>query len=258
MKALILAAGEGTRLRPLTDRSPKCLVRLKGRPLLEYQLEVFSACGIRDIVVVGGHARGALEAYPVRVHMNPRYRETNMVYSFFCAESEFNDDLIVAYGDIIFEKRVLNAVIRAPGDLAVAVDTGWRDLWEYRMADPLSDAETLRVDSDGNLIELGRKPRNIKDIQGQYMGLLKIAKAALGDVSRFYRSLDGGGDYDGRDKDNMFMTSFVQRLIDRPMAVRAVFVDHGWLEVDTQEDLARYEKLPRKNGTLFRFDAFRD
>lgn len=115
-----------------------------GKPLLEYQLATLRECGIDDIVLVTGYKKDALTRYSIRSYENERYDSTNMVYSLFCAESEFNDDLIICYGDIVFETRVLRALLAGDSEFAVVVDKGWQKLWELRMEDPVSDAESLK------------------------------------------------------------------------------------------------------------------
>ena len=87
MKAIILAAGQGTRLRPLTKNKPKCLVKLAGKSLLDHQLEVLRAAGIYDIHVVAGYRADQLDRPEFTRHINKRFAETNMVNTLFAAES---------------------------------------------------------------------------------------------------------------------------------------------------------------------------
>ncbi len=256
MRALILAAGEGSRLRPLTEQLPKCLVPLRGRPLLAYQLEALGACGLDDVAIVTGYRHEALCGWPLRAYHNPRWSETNMVWSLFCAEREFDDDLVIAYGDIVYEPRVLAALLAEPADFAVAVDVGWRELWSLRMDDPLADAETLRCDARGDLVEIGKRPRSPAEIEAQYLGLLRLSREALERLASLWRGLDSRALYDGRSYAQMFMTSLLQQAIDRGTAIRAVRVRHGWLEVDTPADLERYGALRPEHAHLFDFAAF--
>lgn len=257
VEAMILAAGQGTRLRPLTDDRPKCLVELAGRPLLAWQLDALTRAGIRDITVVGGYRHEMLKPYCRNIVINPRFDSTNMVSSLFAAEDrirEGTDDLLIIYGDIVYESRVVREALAAAGDLAVVVDTAWFRYWSMRMDDPLGDAETLRL-KDGNvLVELGRRPRSIEDIEGQYIGMIKVPAGRRGALADFWCGLDRNAQFEGRSFDHMFMTAFIQRLIDAGWVVTAAFTSSGWLEVDTVDDLQRYEAL-RANGTLDSFCA---
>ena len=169
-----------------------------------------------------------------------------MVVSLFCAENELNDDIIISYADIIYEKNVLKKLMEDSSDLAVVVDKDWERLWRVRMDDPLSDAETLKVNEQGNISELGKKPNSINDIQGQYMGLIKIKKNILKDIVAYYHSLDKNAIYDTKTFDNMFMTSFLQMIIHHRHPIKPIFINGGWLEIDSVEDLERYQRTNYK------------
>ena len=110
MRVIILAAGQGTRLRPYTNDRPKCLVELDGKPMLYRQLDVLRAAGLNDIALVGGYHAECLQLPDIEVLLNPRFAQTNMVSTLFCAEQWMKDgeDLLIAYGDIVYEPRVLD------------------------------------------------------------------------------------------------------------------------------------------------------
>jgi choline kinase len=254
MRAIILAAGQGTRLRPYTNDRPKCMVELLGKPLLHRQLEVLRAAGIHDVALVGGYCAEGLLAEGVEVVLNPRYAQTNMVSTLFCAEALMvpGQDLLIAYGDIIYEPRVLEAVLQGDAPLSVAIDRQWRRFWEIRMENPLADAETLKLDEHDCIVELGKKPKDYSEIQGQYMGLIKVRGDQVAAFRAAWHALDRQGVYDGKDFDNMYMTSFLQHLIDQGWQAKAAFTDNGWLEVDTVEDLDQYQQM-QASGQLASF-----
>ncbi|MCW5724828.1 MAG: NTP transferase domain-containing protein [Maricaulaceae bacterium] len=254
MRALLLCAGQGTRLRPLTDDRPKCLVELLGKPLLGHQFDALSACGLTDVSLVTGYAAGQLESWGKRRFHNARFEITNMVESLFCARGLFDgaDDLIVGYSDIVYEPRVLQALIDAPGPAATVIDRSWRALWSARMDDPLSDAETLKLNPDGTLREIGLKPKSYDDIEGQYVGLTKFTVGAQKQILAHYDALDRNARYDGRSFEQMFMTSFLTGLIGAGLPIQAAMTDGGWLEVDTVQDLEFYEGMQTR-GELARF-----
>jgi choline kinase len=157
-------------------------------------------------------------------------------------------DVLVCYADTIFEPGVIRAVLgQDVGDLVIASDDCWKDLWTYRMADPLGDAESFRLDPDGRIRELGRPPKTYADIQGQYMGLFKIRGGRIGDFKRFYNRLDRAVIYDGQPFSLMFMTSLLQALIDAGWYAQAARTRGGWLEVDSVEDLRLYERLAKSD-----------
>jgi len=254
MRAIVLAAGQGSRLRPLTDHRPKCLVKLAGMSLLDRQLRVLRQAGVEDIIIVTGYQAGEIHAPGCRLVHNPDYARTNMVATLFCAAEMItgDDDLLIAYTDIVYEPTVLRAVMDCRKPICLPIDMDWRRYWEIRMADPLADAETLLLDAHGRVLELGRKPREYDAIQGQYIGMLKVARDRVGDLRDAYALMDRNGDYDGKNFANMFMTSFIQHLIDHGWHVQSVPIHNGWLEVDTLRDHQTYEQMHR-DGSLSSF-----
>ena len=88
MNIIILAAGQGTRLRPYTNHLPKCLVNIDGESLLERQIEIIRSCGLNKIYVVTGYCAEKLKTFPIIKIFNPLFESTNMVSSLFCAEKK--------------------------------------------------------------------------------------------------------------------------------------------------------------------------
>lgn len=244
-RAVILAAGFGSRLRPLTDTKPKCMVELAGKTVLDRQLANFRACGVSDVSLVLGHGADSVNLAGLRIFLNPRYATTNMVASLFAAEAlmDGSADIIVSYGDIVYERRVLDAILGSGAAVSVCVDLKWRRYWQLRMDDPLLDAETLKIGNDGRLIELGRKPRSYSEIEAQYIGLIKFRADQMAAIRKFYHGLDRDQLYEGKSIDQMYMTTFIQLLIDSSFDVRPVRIEGGWLEIDTLEDLDLYRKI---------------
>lgn len=236
MKVIVLAAGQGTRLRPLTDNIPKCMVPLKNKPLLEYQLDVFESLGIKDIHIATGYREDVINYPNIKKHFNNKFETTNMVYTLFCAEEIMNDDLIITYGDIIYKEDVLKKIIDSNEKVSVVVDKGWKAYWQARMDNPLADAETMKINENDRIVELGKKPKSYDDIQGQYIGMMKFSKEALKEIREYYHSLDKNVIYDGKDYENMYMTSFLQLIGDNLIPLKAVYINNGWMEVDCPED----------------------
>lgn len=245
MKAIILAAGQGSRLRPITDDRPKCLVSLAGRTLLDYQVAALRAAGADEVVVVTGYRADQIEALGHATRHNPAYDRTNMVASLMCAEDVLRegDDVLLSYGDIVYLPGIARALAADETGFAATVDRRWLQLWQLRNEDPLADAETLKLDPEGAILELGKKPTTLDDIEAQYMGLIKLDAAMAAKAADFWTALDPARTYEGRDVDNMYMTTFLQSLVDSGHRLQAVPVDGGWLEVDTVGDLRLYEGL---------------
>ncbi|MBU2895096.1 sugar phosphate nucleotidyltransferase [Vibrio hepatarius] len=254
-RAIILAAGQGTRLRPLTNNKPKCLVSLMGKPLIQHQIEVLNAAGINEIHIVTGYCHKQLEHLGHGTSINNRFEQTNMVESLFSARAYFEDceqDLLICYGDIVYQKNNLDTLLDNEDEIGLMIDKSWRDLWALRLDDPLDDAETLLFNEYGYIRELGRKPTSYEQIQGQYTGLIKVRADKINSFIKFYNALDRFAIYEGKDFNHMDMTTFLQSLIDSDWNVGAAIVNNGWLEVDSVDDLKCYEKMAQ-NGELDKF-----
>lgn len=236
IKVFVLCAGEGKRLRPYTENKPKCLVPYQGKPLLQYQLEVFERFDITDITLIGGYHNDALPRQNYPVVVNKDFVTTNMLYSLFCAEDfmKENGDIIISYGDIIYHYSVFEALLNAQDACNVITDIDWRNYWNARMEDPLKDAETFRWDSSTRkIVELGKKPKTLDDIQGQYIGLFKISAAFVREFKQMYEAFKAVHP----NYKNAYMTDFLQFLIDKKFPVFGVPVRNHWAEFDTVDDL---------------------
>jgi choline kinase len=238
MRIIILAAGQGTRLRPLTNNRPKCMVELENKPLIEYQLDVFEKFNVTDINVVTGYLEDKIDFPNVKKYYNPKYDKTNMVSTLFCAKELFDgeDDIIISYGDIIFNETVFQQLADAKDEVNIVVDKNWKAYWSARMDDPLRDAETLKI-RDNKIVELGKKPTSYDDIEAQYIGFVKIRKDKALKIKEFYENLDKSKIYDTQDYDNMYMTSFLQMIADNLLPLTPVYIENGWMEVDEVADL---------------------
>ena len=251
IQSIILAAGQGTRLKPYTNNIPKAMVKLSGVSLIERQLNTLKSIDLKNFNVVTGYKEECIQIPNVNKIYNPRYATTNMVASLYCAKNLFDgsSDIIISYGDIVFEKKVINALVNSESNISVIVDKGWKRLWQLRMDDILGDAETLKLDKEQNIVEIGKKPKDLTEIQGQYIGLIKISKNFAQKFFFLYELLASCDQlFDGKDHANMYMTSYIQLLINTGIPIKAVFIENGWLEVDTKNDLETYERLYSDNA----------
>jgi len=241
MRAVILAAGRGSRMGQLGDGRPKCLVELRGKPLIEYQIAALRRGGVDEIGVVRGY-RAEMIDFPDLVYFsNERWAETNMVMSLATAASWLSSSpVVVSYADIFYCSEVVRRLAAAPGNLVISYDRDWRSLWERRFANPLADAETFRIDGEGTLLEIGGKTTEIENIQGQYMGLLKFTPAAWSAVEALLGSLDQNT------RDRIDMTGLLRRLLAANFPIHTVATNGQWGEVDNPQDAALYEAMIRK------------
>ncbi len=237
--AVILAAGRGSRMGEATIEKPKCLTEFLGKTLIDHQIDSISAAGINRLAVVTGYKGELLRRDNLTRFDNPRWNSTNMIVSLVCAESWLCSHVcIISYSDIFYSPKTVRALLECETDIAISYDPEWQAVWEARFADPLSDAETFRLDDSGEfVVEIGGRAENISVIQGQYMGLLCFTPTGWGTIRSYLNSLNA------ESVDKLDMTALLSALIQKGHRVRAVTQIDGWGEIDNQSDLAVYEKF---------------
>lgn len=241
MKAIILAAGRGSRMKKLTEERPKCLIELKGVHLIEWQINALRGAGINQIGIVTGYKHEFLRNFNLFEFYNPRWAETNMVSSLAYAEEWLlSEPCIVSYSDIFYDSSAVKLLLETNADLAVTYDPQWLTLWEKRFDDPLIDAESFRITPDNIILEIGKKPSKLDDIQGQYMGLLRFSPKGWSEVVRIRSQLSD------RESDKMHMTGTLQKVIDEGKIDIIGFPYNGiWGEIDNENDLSLWNnELP--------------
>ena len=232
-------------MKNLTDDRPKCLVEVRGRSLLDWQLESLRQAGIREISIVTGYKRELLSDQGLVEFFNPRWEETNMVSSLACArEWLVEGSCIVSYSDIFYDASAVISLLEMEGVLGVTYDPKWLKLWERRFGDPLLDAETFRLRGDSTLAEIGKRPNSVSEVQGQYMGLLRFGPAGWLEIDRIRAGLPA------RVCDRMDMTSTLQLVIEAGrIDIVGVPYEAAWGEVDSADDLAAYQETGVAGGS---------
>jgi len=252
VKLIILGAGEGKRLRPLTQNIPKCMVKIFGKSILEHQIDIIKKSGIDEIIIVKGYCEEMIKIPNVCYYKNEKYNSTNMVETLFCAEKELDGSVIVAYGDILYEKNVLEKLLASKDDFSIVIDKNWQEYWQIRLQNILDDVESLTL-KNGFITNIGQKINSLNDIQGQYIGLMKFQNNAISILKNFYHdskkySKSGLNPLNPKlSFENSYMTDLLQGLINHNHKLKAIEINGGWLEIDTLHDFEIYNDLYSKN-----------
>ena len=238
MKAIILAAGRGSRMGNLTEDIPKCLVKLNEKPLIEWQIEALKKAGIDEIGIVTGYKRELLCGYGLKEFHNTRWASTQMVSSLECAREWLNTTpCIVSYSDIFYQTHAVLLLMKSNAKIAITYDPNWRTLWEKRFSDPLEDAETFRLNKENVVTEIGSKPKNLEEVEGQYMGLIYFTPNSWSEL------MDIRSKMPQNHADKMDMTSALQKIIDNGnFILKGISYTKEWGEVDNSSDLEFYNK----------------
>lgn len=243
MRALILAAGRGVRLQPLTDDRPKCLVVLAGRSLLAWQCSALRAAGISEIAVVVGWRAGRVRCAGLVRFVNRAWRWTNMVASMLTARAWLAaGPCIVAYGDVVYHAEVVRRLAISADDIAITYDPDWLALWRARFQQPEHDAESLCV-VDGRVRAIGGRVDDIDAVDGQFMGLLRVTPVGLAQIDAHLARSPAG------ESASLETTHLLAAMIAEGVRVGAVAVGGSWCEVDRIEDLTLYERRLRDDPT---------
>jgi choline kinase len=246
IRAVILAAGRGRRLRHAGGDRPKCLVELAGKPLIERQIAALRRGGVDEIGVVRGYRAEMIDFPGLSYFANERWAETNMVMSLAAVAAWLRaGPVIVSYGDIFYRSELVRGLASAPGQLVISYDRAWRRLWTRRFSDPLGDAETFRINATGQLLEIGGRTTRIEDIQGQYMGLFKFTPPAWSVVEVLLGTLDAPI------RNSLDVTGLLRRLLAGKLLSIGTFATEGqWGEIDNPEDVALYQDMIREGELL--------
>jgi choline kinase len=231
MQALILAAGRGSRMGKTTEDVPKCLLEVGGKALIEHQLEALAECGVGPVAIVVGYCADSVrEVVGIRAEyiQNPRWRNTNSLYSFSLAREWVNGDLLVLNSDLIFTPQIIERLLAAKGD-ALAFDSSSGNGLEHMK---------VRV-NDGHLVEMS-KTLSPDLVAGENVGILRFGEDTA-------RKLFDRADDVLAENENCWLGAAVSELA-RERAIESVDVSGlAWGEIDFPSDLhnARKRIWPR-------------
>jgi len=242
MKAIILAAGRGSRLGNLTKERPKCLNLVGDFPLIEWQITALKNGGVKDITLVTGYQATLLESYGLKTIFNERWESTNMVQSLLCSAEEFSEPVIISYSDILYQDTVVAQLCEQKKEAVVTYDVEWFSLWERRFENPLEDAESFQIEATGRIKDIGRRVTSCQEIEGQYIGLLRFTPKAFQAIQDFTASVDR------TILDQMDMTTLLQGLIHQQFPIYGMSIQGGWCEIDTVRDLEIANQLFSKKN----------
>lgn len=250
MKLIILAGGLSSRLYPITKNTPKCILDINGKSIIQRQLDSFSYFNINEMIVVTGHCGQAIkEKHPdfKYIHDN-NYKTPGIVRGFFCAEKEMDNGFIFSYSDIIYGTDTVKKLLETEGDIVIATDIQWKKKYEGRTKHPLNEAELLTANEYGNVTKIGKNIVGVNEVYGEFIGLAKFTPSGVKIIKKVYHNLIKQYNKEepfqnAPEFQRAYLTDFIQELVDRNIKVKSADISYPWSEIDTDEDLEKSREI---------------
>jgi L-glutamine-phosphate cytidylyltransferase len=238
MKAIILAAGVGKRLWPVTQHHPKCLIHLGGATLIARYLESLAAVGVRRAVIVVGYKKDMIQtAVGSGQHgVDVRYLESDQyqrgsITSLWRAREELNDDVVIMDADVLFHRKILERLVTSMHPTALLMDDTVKQAGE----------ECMVVVRGGRVIALTKKMPDRYDLAGEGVGFLKVRRT---DVPALIQSMQAHVE---RGQLDMEYEDALREFFESSKVGYEMIGGLPWTEIDFEEDIAKAEKdiLPK-------------
>ena len=240
MKAIILSAGYGSRLGNLTKELPKSLVDINGKSIIERQIETFRNNGIKEIIVIIGPNKDKFQLKNIEYVIDKNFHDHEQLGSLMVANKHFQNDVVISFGDVIVDNKIMKQVIESTYDMGVAIDLNWEKKYENRTQHPKSEADLVLIKSN-KLIKIKKNLDFIENHQlGEFLGIMKlsgIGSKKFLDVFERLNSSHEGKFHDAPSFQKAYLTDMIDELIQTNEDVNPIFVDGVWFEIDTIEDL---------------------
>ena len=247
MRAIVIGAGRGQRLMPTTANGPKCFAEIRGRRILDWILGALAGGGVDDVCFVGGYRIDDVRAaYPqFTFRHNADWPNNNILASLMCAEDLMDRPFVTTYSDILYGSEIVRALIAAPGDLVLGVDTDWREHYRPRSMHPPHDAEKLIV-RDGRVVRVHRAIP-YEEATGEFIGVARFSArgaALLREHYRRARARHAGGPFrEAASFEKAYLIHLFQDMIEHGVEFGHADTHGGYREIDTQEDMDLAQRL---------------
>ena len=252
--AVILAAGYEKHLGALIETKPKSMLDIKGKTILQRQVEALNAANIKNIAVVRGYKKETIDLPNIRYYDNDDFADGGELGSLFSAAPELKGRVLVMYGDILFDRAIIEKLMQSPEDVTIVADRAWRDTHTGRQSGrPDLVAEKQAPPSQGHRYLGEEATTEVEAIgasldpeaaTGEFIGMMMMTDQACKSVTGLYKELGAAKGADGRFHEaeslrRASLTDLLQELIHRGQSVNAVGIYKGWMEIDTLEDYQR-------------------
>ena len=247
MKAVFIAAGQGSRLGSLTEDLPKPLVDINGKSIIERQIELLYKKNINDIVIVTGYKKEKFTFQNVKYIYNPNFIVDEQAGSLMKARQEFSEDVLIMFADILFDEVILDQVLNSKGEISIAIDKNWKKSYLERNDNPIEKADKVLLKNE-KIIKISAK--NIRTEQnedtGELLGIMKLSSKGSKMLLEHYQKLENNHTGPFHDAESFQKAKFVdilQELLSSGIDIEPITITGNWCEIDTPDDLNRAKKI---------------
>lgn len=242
MQAIVIGAGRGQRLMPLTREQPKCFAPVAGRRILDWILAALAGSGFTSehIAFVGGYRLDQIRsAYPDFIYYeNTDWRNNNILASLFFAESEMTGGFVCSYSDILYRRNTMQKLMESQNDITLLVDIDWRSRYLHRSLHPVSDAEKV-VALDNRITQISRHiPADAAS--GEFIGVAKFSEHGATLLREHYHRAREKYQSDAFQGAPSFQSAYLihlfQEMIEEGIEIHQVEIAGDYYEIDTTED----------------------
>ena len=246
MKAIFIAAGEGTRMGKLTKNTPKPLVNVNGSSILERQISLLNKFKINDITIITGPFPEKYEFENIKYISDIKFKEHDQLGSLFVDSKQIQNDVLIIFADIIFDESILSQILKNDSEISIAVDMDWKK-YEIRDNNPIDDADKVAI-LDRNIERIFKNMKffNEKYEVGEFIGLMKLNKYGCEKMKKIFFELEKnheGNFHDAKSFKNFKIIDILQEMIERGLKIEPEMIDGKWCEIDTIQDLEIAEKM---------------
>jgi len=246
MKAIIIAAGYGSRLGNHTKKIPKALIDVNGKSILKRQTELLQANGITEIIVVTGPNQEKFLDKKLKYVKDNFYKNHDQLGSLMEARNFFNSELLILFSDVLFDNQILSKIINSNEEFNIAIDLNWKKKYTGRTEHPISQADLVLIQN--NLVFKIKKnliPENNSKI-GEFVGIIKLSLKGAEKFVNHYENLENSMN-EKMDQikpiKKWYLTNMLQNLIDDDNSIFPIIIEGDWCEIDTVQDLEYAKKL---------------
>lgn len=247
MKAIIIAAGSGTRLGDLTKNRPKGLLNINGKTIIQRQIEMYRKKNLNNIIIIVGPNKEKFKFKNIKYVVDKEHKHHDVFSSLMTAKDFMNTKLLISYSDILFDESVLNQMLTFEGDIGIGVDMNWIPKYENRIQHPITEADNVLI-TDNKILHTKKNLSEYvgKSNLGEFTGLICLSPKGAMIFVKTHERLEKthvGKFHESQSYEKAVPTDIFQELIDSGISVEPIKIDGQWCEIDTPEDLKRAKQI---------------